>query len=200
MGTGPAAGSRWPAAGAAAGLTLAVALPALASTYWRSVFDVLVLDRDALLTGQFWRLWSGHLAHADAAHAGINITAFALLGLLAARLRTLPSLSVASLVMMPAISAGLLLALPDLHWYAGLSGLLHAWAAWLLLALGGWRALAGLSLLVAKLVAEQVPQTLDPALPAVVTEAHVLGVLIGTLAAIATTTVCARRHRQSSRE
>ena len=93
-------------------------------------FDALVLDRDAVLGGQLWRLWSGHWVHLDARHAAINLAALMVMALIAGRMRLLRPLLVASLLMMPLIAALLLLTAPDLQWYAGLSGLLHGWAAW----------------------------------------------------------------------
>ena len=165
MGTGPAAGSGRVAAPAAAGLILAAALATWAGLRWPAAFDALVLDRDAVLAGQAWRLWSAHLLHLDARHAALNLAALALLALLAARMRLLAPLLGASLLLMPAISAGLL----------------HGCVAWLLVRHGGAWALAGLAVLAAKLLWE----ALMPATPSgamrVVVEAHQAGAIAGAL-------------------
>ncbi len=152
---------------------------ALAGLHWPAVFDALVLERDAVLRGQLWRLWSGHLVHLDLRHATFNLAALALLAAIAARMRQLPALLRTSLLLMPLLSIGLLLAAPALQWYAGLSGLLHGWAAWLLLRHGGRIALAAGIVLAAKLAWEQIaPATGSMAFP-VIHAAHLIGALLG---------------------
>lgn len=195
MGTVPAAGRRGAAVAASAGLSLAATLAAWASLRWSQVFGWLALDRQALHAGELWRLWSAHLAHLDARHATINLAALALLALVAARMRCLRGLLLASALLMPAISLALLLALPRLQWYVGLSGLLHAWVAWLLLQYGGRIAMAGLVLLTAKLVFEAtLPGTIDASFP-VVPQAHVAGSVLGI--ALASAAACLGRLRES---
>jgi len=154
------------------------------STLQASLFDALVLDRDAVLGGQLWRLWSGHWVHLDLRHAAINLVALALLALIAVRMQQLRPLLDASLLMMPLSAAALLLAVPDLQWYAGLSGLLHGWAAWLLLRQGGRVALAGAALLAGKLVWEQVAPVADDATFQVIHAAHLAGALVGAALAL----------------
>jgi len=171
------------AAGAAAArLTLAAGVPAWPGIRWPAIFDQLMLDRDAVLAGQVWRLWTGHLMHLDLRHAAVNLAALALLALIAARMRALPLLLGGSLLLMPAISLGLLLCVPDLQWYAGLSGLLHAWTAWLLVRKGGVAAVAGLALLAAKLAWETALSLTSMGIP-VVLEAHRIGALAGLVLA-----------------
>lgn len=183
MGTGTAAGRGWTAPAAATGLTLAAALAAWAGLRWPELFDALVLDRAAVASGQLWRLWSGHVVHLDARHAAVNLAALAILAGLAARMRLLPRLLGASLLLMPAIAIGLLTWVPQLDWYAGLSGLLHGWAAWLLVRRGGAPALAGLVLLLAKLAWETRMPGSAGGLPAVVA-AHRIGALAGAVLAL----------------
>lgn len=183
MGAGPAAGRLRAAVAASAGLSLAAALPAWAGLRWPGVFEALVLERTALAAGQWWRLWSGHLAHLDAAHAAVNLAALALLAAAASRMRCLAALLGASVLLMPAISLGVLLADPGLQWYAGLSGLLHAWAAWLLLRRGGAPGAAGLCLLAAKLLWEMLPGAAAGEGFPVVVEAHRVGAVAGLLLA-----------------
>lgn len=148
------------------------------------MFDALVLDRDAVLGGQLWRLWSGHWVHLDARHAAINLAALVLMALIAARMRQLRPLLVASLPMMPLVAALLLLTAPDLQWYAGLSGLLHGWAAWLLLRRGGGVATIGAVLLAGKLVWEQIAPAADASAFPVIHTAHLIGALVGAALAL----------------
>lgn len=146
-------------------------------------FDALVLDRDAVASGELWRFWTGHLVHLGPRHALLNIGAMAILCLLAARLRGLGALLRVTPLLMPVIAIGLLLAVPGLEWYAGLSGLLHGWAAWLLLRHRGRWIAPGLLLLAAKLVWEAImPAATMSGLP-VVSEAHWIGALAGAAAA-----------------
>lgn len=106
------------------GLMGAVAVALLATA--ASAFpDLLQLDRAALVHGEFWRLWTGHLVHASPDHLVFDVGAACLLFVaLGKPLRS--ALHLAWLA--PVISAGLLVALPELDFYYGLSGLLHAWA------------------------------------------------------------------------
>lgn len=192
MGTGSASGRVRIAGAAPAGLSLAAALPAWASLRWPGAFDAMALHRTAVATGEVWRLWSGHLAHLDIGHAAINMAALALAATIAARMHCLPALLKASVLLMPAISLGLLLTAPTLQWYVGLSGLLHGWAAWLLVRRGGWPMLAGLSVLAAKLVWESLPGSDRADVFPVVIEAHRVGAILG----LAFAGVAARlRHR-----
>lgn len=148
------------------------------------MFDALVLDRDAVLGGQLWRLWSGHWVHLDAHHAAINLIALVLMALIAVRMRQLRPLLAVSLPMMPLVAALLLLTAPDLQWYAGLSGLLHGWAAWLLLRRGGGVATIGALLLAGKLVWEQIAPAADASAFPVIHAAHLIGALVGAALAL----------------
>jgi len=151
--------------------------------------------RAAALATQPWRALTGHFVHVNWAHAGINAAAL----LIVARLFA-PDLSwrrqLAALVLgAAAISAAFALLWPSISWYRGLSGALHAlyfagattWlirarprdarTLWLPLALfvGGW----------IKVIGEQ-PGSAPVAVPEwlgapVVTQAHLVGALCGTL-------------------
>lgn len=185
MGTGVAVGRTGTAVAASVGLSLAAGAVAWASIRWPSVFKALALDREALQAGEYWRLWSGHLPHLDATHALLNLAALAALVFVASRMRQLPALLACTLLLMPLLSLILLLAVPGLQWYVGLSGLLHGWVAWLLWRQGGLIAVIGYMLLAAKLTWEALrtnaPHTAFP----VVTEAHLIGATIGIMLAIA---------------
>lgn len=111
------ADARWPAV--LVMLLVVIHLAAAASLeHWR-------YDRTAILGGDAWRLVSGHLVHADAAHLGWNVLGVALVALLFARdYRPLQWL-VVLLASLLAANLGFLLLEPQLEWYVGFSGVLH---------------------------------------------------------------------------
>ncbi len=173
---------------AAASLLLSFALPhgALRSS--------LVLERAALLRGEIWRLWSGHLIHDHPAHALWNLTAFAALGVWLER-RERARFALALLLAAPLSGAAVVALRPDLASYQGASALASALyvlgavclmreerdgpARW-----GGWLALA---LFAAKLALEAAGRWPSPALPPgleSVTVAHLVGGGAGALAAL----------------
>lgn len=80
-------------------------------------------QRDALLGGEWYRLLSGHLVHANPRHAMANGLALALLWLLFQRALSLRMWLLAIPACAVAISA-LLFATP-IDWYVGFSGVLH---------------------------------------------------------------------------
>jgi rhomboid family GlyGly-CTERM serine protease len=153
----------------------------------------LAWERSAILHGELWRLWTGHLVHFTASHAGADGLALVALGLLAEPLigsrryaRVLAGGAVA-------ISLGLLALAPGLHEYRGASAL-----AVLSAVLGGvlaWRrhpasrpmlccaALALASKTLWEAFAHTAAFTDLPAGVDVAWQAHLLGALLGAFAA-----------------
>lgn len=151
--------------------------------------------RRPLLVVEPWRLLSGHLVHLSLIHALLNSVALLLLGrLFQARLRagelwlilgTAPIL----------ISLVFWIALPELIWYRGSSGLLHALyfagcVAWLSDARLGarWLPFAALAVGALKVLFEQ---PWDSSFPfqewlgaPVVPQSHLIGALIGVAAGL----------------
>lgn len=82
-------------------------------------------ERDAVLAGEWWRLLTGHLVHADAAHLGWNLLGVALVAWLFARDYTWRQWLVVLILSTAATDAGFLLFEPQLEWYVGFSGVLH---------------------------------------------------------------------------
>jgi rhomboid family GlyGly-CTERM serine protease len=110
-------------------LALLCLLPALlpaAGQTW------LEYRREAVLGGEIWRLWSGHVVHYSARHALLDGLAASILALALARAGAgwgpLPRL----LLIAPILSLVLLLAVPDMAVYRGASGLGMALAGMLL--------------------------------------------------------------------
>jgi rhomboid family GlyGly-CTERM serine protease len=104
-------------------LALAVAeIPALA--------PALLYERAAVLRGEFWRLWTGHLVHFGASHLFWNLVVFTLASAWAERLA--PGRTRLLLALAPGIIGLALLVLdPALQTYGGLSGLAAAALAFL---------------------------------------------------------------------
>lgn len=161
-----------------------------------------------LLPSEPWRLLTGHWVHLSWLHAVLNGVALLLLErLFQHRLR--PSeqwlvLTAAPLV----ISLAFWIALPELIWYRGLSGVLHAFyfagcVTWLATAAGHARWLPGAALAggVIKVLLEQ---PWDATFPfqdwlgaAVVPQAHLAGALAGVAAGLL---FAARRKRQQTQQ
>lgn len=146
-------------------------------------------DRQAIFSGQLWRLWTGHLAHFSVQHALVDTSVLFLVGAVAERELGAPRVGFALLVGAPAISVGLLILAPEMFYYRGASGI-----SMLLAVAGGmsiWQARPKLrfflvacgTLLVLKVLFEAIGLSLDMAnLPNVVQvawQAHLLGGFLG---------------------
>jgi rhomboid family GlyGly-CTERM serine protease len=167
-------------------LALALLIAALALGGER-VSDALAYGRQALADGQWWRALSGHFVHLGAVHTLINLGGILALVLLCPpRLGAFEWLRRIGLLAL-AISAALYVAAPGVDRYVGFSGVLHGLFVLGLVPLarsGDRIAIAGLVLLIVKVVLEQ---TVGPSAEegrliggGVVTLAH----LFGTLAAL----------------
>jgi rhomboid family GlyGly-CTERM serine protease len=88
----------------------------------------LAWERQAILSGELWRLWSAHAVHFSPRHALVDTIALAALTVLAERLAGARMAWTVLLAAPPAISLGLLAALPDMQEYRGASGLAVAMA------------------------------------------------------------------------
>jgi len=150
-------------------------------------------DRAAVENGQVWRLVTAHLVHLGWAHLWPNLLALLLIaGLLEEFLNPVEWL-LASLVTGFAISAGLYLLHPDIHWYVGLSGVLHGLVACGAVMMIRARALGlgiglgvGLALkMLWELVYGPVPLTAASVGGAVVVPAHLYGAISGALMGVA---------------
>jgi rhomboid family GlyGly-CTERM serine protease len=149
---------------------------------------LLRYDRAALAQGQWWRLLSGHLVHLGWSHLALNVAGLALVWALVGQAFStrhwLLLLATAGL----GISIGLLTFNPELAWYVGLSGLLHAMlVAGSLAQLRRGQASAALLLVLVwgKLIWEQLfgplPGSAASSGGAVIVDAHFYGGLLGTL-------------------
>lgn len=156
---------------------------------------VLRYERVTIVRGEWWRVMTAHLVHANVRHLLLNLTGLALVAQLFKDDFSLAQwfwiVSLSGLC----VSAGLLVFDPQLQWYVGLSGVLHGCIA--AGAVIWWRTerpllAAALSMvLLAKLGWEQLHGALPLAgeLPVIV-DAHLYGAIGGGLAAVA---IIARR-------
>jgi rhomboid family GlyGly-CTERM serine protease len=178
---------RAPVSLAIAGLSLLLAWagePAAAGLAW---------ERSAILHGELWRLWSGHLVHYSLSHAAADALVLAAMGLLAEPLIGTRRFAWIAGGGALALSLGLLVLAPSLQEFRGASGL-----AVLAAVLGGvltWRrhpasrpilccaALALASKTLWEACAHTAAFTDLPPGVAVAWQAHVLGALLGACAA-----------------
>jgi len=160
--------------------------------------------RRALAFSEPWRLLTAHFVHLSFLHACLNGVALVLLGhLFADRLR--PRDMAGILAVAPIlVSLAFWLALPELQWYRGLSGVLHAiyfagCVAWIGQTAGRarWLPIAALIGGTAKVLLEQ---PWDSSFPvhevlrvAVVPQAHLIGAIVGAAAGL----VLRKRQQQA---
>jgi len=146
-------------------------------------------EREAVLSGEIWRLLTGHLVHFDLRHLALNLVGAALMVVLFAAGYSMAQwlwILAASVI---AIDIGFLWLEPQLIWYVGVSGVLHG-----VLAAGAvawwrtestWMAAALTAIVVSKLGWEQWQGGLHLSgdLPVVVA-AHLYGAIGGLFAAL----------------
>lgn len=147
----------------------------------------LIYQSDVLWS-EPWRLWTAHWVHVGWAHAALNLSALVLLPLIFP-LYPISRFWWLLLLGSPLLSVALMVGLPELERYAGLSGILHGIyfsAALHALVCGHDRLVAGILWvgLTIKLVLEfaVVGQSVDEWIgAAVLTQAHGLGVVVAWL-------------------
>ena len=174
------------------GLSLVVLLIMAAELL--SLGDVLEYRRVVAFT-EPWRLFTGHFVHLSLVHALLNGVALLLLGrLFGDRLRQaeLWTLLAAAPVV---ISLLFWMLMPELHWYRGLSGVLHSiyfagCVAWIAETTGRARWLP-IAALIGGTLKVLIEQPWDSSFPthewlrvAVVPQAHLIGAIVGTVAGL----------------
>ena len=151
--------------------------------------------RRAVAFAEPWRLFTGHFVHLSLVHALLNAVALLLLGrLFGDRLRQaeLWTLLAAAPVV---ISLLFWVLMPELHWYRGLSGVLHSiyfagCVAWTAETTGRARWLP-IAALIGGALKVLIEQPWDSSFPrhewlhvAVVPQAHLIGAIAGTVAGL----------------
>ena len=187
-------------------LTYAIGLPIVVlvvlAAEFLSLGDVLEYRR-AVAFSEPWRLLTAHFVHLSFLHALLNGIALLLLGrLFGDRLR--PAEFWTILLAAPvAISLAFWIVLPDLHWYRGLSDVLHSiyfagCVLWIATTSGRarWLPIAAIIIGTAKVLIEQPWDASFPVHPvlhvAVVPQAHLIGAIVGAAAGLA---IRVRRQR-----
>ena len=93
----------------------------------------LRFDRTAIEAGQWWRLLSAHWVHLGWAHLGLNLAGLVIMGTLFQAEQPART-HLGCLLMLSLLSSlGVYLGSDELHWYVGLSGVLHGYFIWGLL-------------------------------------------------------------------
>ena len=151
----------------------------------------LELDRQLVFSGEVWRIWSGHFVHTNIPHLLLNIVAALLLYFAFFSTIKLAELLACSFIFTALISLALLYFYPELEWYNGLSGLLHALTIYCsirMMRAGDMVFLVALVVVWLKVLAESTGTYLgyESLLGnmTVVTEAHLVGAFVGTITAI----------------
>jgi rhomboid family GlyGly-CTERM serine protease len=104
---------------------LLAALSLLVAMLGNEIQNALRYDRLAIISGQWWRVFSAHVTHLGWSHLVMNLAGLALVWfLVGASLSTWRWIGV-FLVCCLGVSAGLWAFNPELRWYVGLSGVLH---------------------------------------------------------------------------
>lgn len=177
---------------ASAGVALACAALAWAPA---AVIQHLAFDRQAILGGEIWRLWSAHLVHFSLQHALLDGAVFFFVASVAEHAIGTRRLGIALALGAPFIGLGLLAAVPGLAYYRGASGL--ATMAALLAGAALWRGSAArrrvLALLALGLAARTAAEACGisasvaglPDHVALAWQAHVLGASAGGLMVLA---------------
>ena len=185
---------------------LLVAVPALLIALAGEPFGaVLRYERLAVVDGEVWRLVTGHWVHLGWWHLALNLAGLVLVWHLFGRMLPAAGWWVVLGGVAVGQSVALMLLHPEIHWYVGLSGILHG-----LLAVGALAALprmpligaGALLLLVAKLVLE----ALQPGVGVadsdwlggpVLVESHRYGAFAGALVGPPVVWLAARRAARS---
>jgi rhomboid family GlyGly-CTERM serine protease len=87
--------------------------------------QLLRYDRTGLEAGEYWRVLTGHFVHGNLQHLSLNVAGLGLLGLLFHEEYRPRDWFLIGLGAVLAIGAGLWWLNPEVHWYVGLSGVLH---------------------------------------------------------------------------
>lgn len=143
-------------------------------------------DRDAVTTGEWWRIVSGNFVHLGWRHLALNLAGLWLGTWLFGADRSPRQWLLATLITAVTCGAGLWLVSTDVRWCVGLSGILHGL---MIVGFGGW-ALDGerqafwlLALVVGKMAWEQLggdmPWADSMAGGRVITDAHLWGAVGG---------------------
>ena len=165
-----------------------VILSAVICTYYQEIF---IYQRQLLEQGQLWHLFSGHFAHLNGKHLILNLIAWIIIFFLGISYLSPLRWIILLLILSLTISAGLYYFIPEVTYYGGLSGVLHGYFAYILVMwIKNQQKFAWiiLFLLIIKTLVENFSDTGSSTAEylniQVVTEVHLIGVIVGTLSAL----------------
>ena len=150
----------------------------------------LRFERSGIAAGELWRLLTGHLVHLGVSHTVLNLAGLVLVWFLVGRAFDWKQWLWVMAGSVVAIDLGLWFGAPSLEWYVGLSGLLHGMLGAGIVA--GIAARSGEALILAVVVAGKLaweqfagplPGSETTSGGAVIVDAHLYGVIGGTLVA-----------------
>ena len=150
----------------------------------------LRFERSGIAAGELWRLLTGHLVHLGVSHTVLNLAGLVLVWFLVGRAFDWKQWLWVMAGSIGAIDLGLWFGAPSLEWYVGLSGLLHGMLGAGIVA--GIVARSGEALILAAVVAGKLaweqfagplPGSETTSGGAVIVDAHLYGVIGGTLVA-----------------
>ena len=151
-------------------------------------FSLFQYQRDDILSGQLWRLVSGHFVHVTWMHLILNLAGLFVIWALFRDILTQRIWWLLTLGSIVGIDVALLIFHPEIKWYMGLSGVLHGYfagGAILQIRLSGTRGLLYLILLIIKLLWEYLngplPGSGELSGARVITEAHLYGAIGGSI-------------------
>ncbi|MBI3771218.1 MAG: rhombosortase [Gammaproteobacteria bacterium] len=173
-------------------LPLAMAIISIAIALGGDAAKVaLQYQAQAIQNGEWWRLITGNFVHLGFGHLVMNLLGLALIWSLLRESFSILAWIIITITSTLAVSFGLLLLSPEIHWYVGLSGLLHGiFVAGLVggLRRGDWREATLLAAVALKLIWEQyfgpLPGSAEMADGPVVTVAHLYGAMGGLIAGL----------------
>ncbi len=137
-----------------------VAVLLVLGVFHETINALLEYNYTGITRGQIWRLLTGHFVHLNFLHAILNSAGLVLCITIFGPPRNLVNSCIYLIVMALFISAGLFIFSPNVSYYLGFSGLLHAVVIhYLILGYNQRRLLYGLALLAitTKLALEQLP-------------------------------------------
>lgn len=151
----------------------------------------LQYQAQAIHNGEWWRLITGNFVHLGTGHLVMNLLGLALIWSLLRESFSILAWIIITITSTLAVSLGLLFLSPEIHWYVGLSGLLHGiFVAGLIggLRRGDWREATLLAAVALKLIWEQffgpLPGSAEMADGPVITVAHLYGAMGGLVAGL----------------
>lgn len=103
-------------------VTTVLIVGAFVTFFCQGLSGMLVYDRSSILSGEIWRLLSGHLVHFSKGHLVLDLLALAVAGLIIES-RRYPGFGLMCVISAVGVGVVSLLFLPDMYRYGGLSAI-----------------------------------------------------------------------------